>query len=54
MAHDVFISYSKNDKATADAVCHALEADGIRCWVAPRDVSPGLSWKQSIVDAIRG
>ena len=53
MAHDVFISYSKNDKATADAVCHALEADGIRCWVAPRDVSPGLSWKQSIVDAIR-
>jgi TPR repeat protein len=53
MAHDVFISYSKNDKATADAVCHALEADGIRCWIAPRDVSPGLSWKQSIVDAIR-
>ena len=53
MAHDVFISYSKSDKATADAVCHALEADGIRCWVAPRDVSPGLSWKQSIVDAIR-
>ena len=53
MAHDVFISYSKDDKATADAVCHALEADGIRCWIAPRDVSPGLSWKQSIVDAIR-
>jgi TPR repeat protein len=53
MAHDVFISYSKNDKATADAVCHALEAGGVRCWIAPRDVSPGLSWKQSIVDAIR-
>ncbi len=53
MAHDVFISYSNNDKATADAVCHALEADGTRCWIAPRDVSPGLSWKQSIVDAIR-
>ncbi len=53
MAHDVFISYSQRDKATADAVCHALEADGTRCWIAPRDVSPGLSWKQSIVDAIR-
>lgn len=48
-----FISYSKQDKATADAVCHVLESQGIRCWVAPRDVQVGRFWKQSIVEAIR-
>jgi peptidyl-prolyl cis-trans isomerase D len=53
MAHDVFISYSSHDKATADAVCHALEARGIRCWIAPRDVQVGDMWKRSIVEAIR-
>jgi hypothetical protein len=31
--HDVFISYSGTDKSAADAVCHAPEADGIRCWI---------------------
>jgi hypothetical protein len=32
MSHQVFISYSRHDKTTADAVCHALEARGLRCW----------------------
>ncbi len=53
MAHKVFISHSERDKAVADAVCQALEAEGIRCWIAPRDVRAGVSWKQSIVEAIR-
>ena len=30
MAHDVFVSYSVKDKTTADAICAALEANGIR------------------------
>ncbi len=50
--HDVFISYSSRDKATADAVCHGLEAEGVRCWIAPRDVTPGMDWQQSLLDAI--
>ncbi len=37
MAHDVFISHSSKNKPAADAVCHALEGDGVRCWIAPRD-----------------
>ena len=53
MAHDVFISYTTRDTAIADAVCHALEERHIRCWIAPRDVSAGLSWKAAIVGAIR-
>jgi hypothetical protein len=54
MAHDVFISYSSSDKTTADAVCARLEADGVRCWIAPRDVMPGMDYGQAIVEAIQG
>jgi hypothetical protein len=52
MNFDVFISYPHQDKATADAACAALEADGIKCWIAPRDVAPGTEWAAAIVDAI--
>jgi hypothetical protein len=53
MAHDVFISYSSKDKAVADAVCATLEAKKIRCWIAPRDVLPGLPYGQALSDALR-
>ena len=33
LAHDVFISYSREDKLAADAACATLEAAGIRCWI---------------------
>ena len=49
---DVFISYSHQDKATADAVCASLERAGIRCWIAPRDIVPGTDWGESIIDAM--
>lgn len=54
MAHDVFISYSTKDKPTADAVCNTLEGHGVRCWVAPRDILPGMEWSEAIIDAIEG
>jgi TPR repeat protein len=54
MAHDVFISHSAKDKATGDAVCAMLEANGVRCWIAPRDVVPGEEWGRSIIQAING
>jgi hypothetical protein len=53
MAHDVFISYSTHDKTTADAVCVTLEANGIQCWIAPRDIIPGVDWGEAIIDAIQ-
>jgi TolB-like protein len=49
---DVFISYASQDAATADAVVAALEGDGIKCWVAPRDVTPGTFYADEIVHAI--
>lgn len=54
MAHDVFVSYATLDKLTADAVCANLEASGIRCWIAPRDVTPGMDYGAAIVEGIRG
>jgi hypothetical protein len=52
MAHDVFISYSTKDKLVADSVCVNLEAAGVRCWIAPRDIAPGEDWPTAITKAI--
>ncbi|MGD0187114.1 MAG: TIR domain-containing protein [Roseiarcus sp.] len=52
MAFDVFISYSSQDKPTADAACATLEGAGIRCWIAPRDILPGTDYGESIVNAL--
>lgn len=53
MSHDVFISHSTQDKVVADAVCAALEAEKIRCWIAPRDIKSGESWAEAITDALK-
>ena len=52
MTHDVFISHSTLDKLAADAVCHGLEAKGVRCWIAPRDQIAGKAYGQQITEAI--
>jgi len=52
MAHDVFISYAAEDRTVTNAVCAKLEAERIRCWIAPRDVLPGVSYAEALVDAI--
>ena len=54
MAHDVFVSHSSKDKPTADAVVAMLESKGVRCWVAPRDITPGMDWGEAIVQAVKG
>ena len=54
MAHDVFISYSSHDKPTADAICARLESSGLRCWITPRDVLPGMEWAEAIIEGYVG
>lgn len=54
MAHDVFISYASQNRAVALAICAALEGQGIRCWIAPRDILPGSDWAESVINAIEG
>jgi TolB-like protein/Tfp pilus assembly protein PilF len=53
MAHDVFISYSSADKASADTVCSILEQNGTPCWIAPRDITPGVPFAEAIINAIK-
>ena len=54
MPHDVFISYSSKDKTVADALCATLGAKRIRCWIAPRDVLPGVPYAEALIDGLNG
>lgn len=53
MDHDVFISYSSQDMEAAQAICHVLEQNEIRCWMAPRNIPPGADYGDVIDEAIR-
>lgn len=53
MTHDVFISYSSKNKTAADAICHVLEENGVKCWMAPRDIPAGSEYGDLIDDAIK-
>lgn len=52
MEHQVFISYSSQDKELADRVCTALENAGFSCWIAPRDIEEGADYPRAIMQAI--
>jgi len=47
-------SYASQDAAIANAVVENLEKHGIKCWIAPRDVTPGSQYADDIVGAING
>lgn len=51
-ASRVFISYASHDSEVAQRLCAALEAAGVACWIAPRDVHPGEPYAAAIVHAI--
>jgi len=52
MGPKVFLSYSSLDKVIADRVCSALETADIPCWIAPRNILPGVDYPRAIVEAI--
>lgn len=51
-AREVFVSYSEPDRACALELVERVEAHGIPCWVAPRDIAPSTDWAAEIIDAI--
>lgn len=53
MNHDIFISYSSKQKSVADSVCHYLEENGFKCWMAPRDIPVGSDYGDLIEEAIK-
>ena len=48
----IFISYSQADRQCAHELVAHLEGQGLRCWLAPRDISPSADWAAEIIDAI--
>src|SRR6202040_1164242 len=52
--HDVFVSYASQDASVANAIVAALERNGLKCWIAPRDVPPGTLYADVIIRAING
>ena len=52
MSHEVFISYSSPDRAIAHVACAALEAAGVSCWIAPRDIPLNEDYKEMIPRAV--
>jgi hypothetical protein len=59
MDHQVFISYasekgkqSKNDFSVAKKIYNALQAKNIHYWLAPKEIQPGDTWINEIIDAI--
>lgn len=51
---DVFVSYASQDADVANAVVESLERQGIKCWIAPRNVTPGLQYADEVKGAING
>lgn len=49
---DIFVSYASQDREVAFRIVGFLEEQGIACWVAPRDVPPGVEYAQAIISGI--
>ena len=52
MGKKVFISYSSADADFAIHLCSIFEAEGLGCWIAPRDIPYGSEWAGEITEAI--
>ncbi|MBN1637639.1 MAG: toll/interleukin-1 receptor domain-containing protein [Ignavibacteriales bacterium] len=52
MEHLVYISYSTKDSEVTKKIVKYLEEAGVKCWMAPRDILPGIDWAKSIIDGI--
>lgn len=53
MAHDAFICHATKNADVAQRIVARLEAAGIACWIAPRNVVAGASYPGQIMAAIR-
>ena len=51
--HDVFISYSTKNSDVANKICHILEQNNLKCWIAPRNISSGRVYIDEIGEAIK-
>lgn len=50
---DVFISYSRRDKAFTRALCHALQGGNHKLWVDWDGIRSSLPWQEEILSGIK-
>lgn len=48
----IFISHSSADADAAEEVCDLLEGNGIKCFIAPRDIRSGREYAEELINAI--
>lgn len=55
MQGKAFISHESSDMAIAEEICTFLEIEGVKCWMAARDLSShsGVPYARGIMDAMR-
>ena len=51
-AYDAFLSHASEDAAQAARLVDGLEAKGVRCWIAPRNVRAAHSYAEEIIQGI--
>lgn len=49
---DIFISYSSSDEQIANKICEHFEKEGLRCWIAPRNILAGKDYGGEIIKGI--
>lgn len=52
MAGHVFISHGSENHEEANELCGFIESRGVKCWIAPRDVRPGIDYSEELQAAI--
>ncbi|HYI47154.1 MAG TPA: toll/interleukin-1 receptor domain-containing protein [Allosphingosinicella sp.] len=52
MAGHVFISHGSENSDDADELCTFIESKGVKAWIAPRDVRPGIDYSEALQSAI--
>ena len=53
-AGHIFVSHSSDNRQLASELAGFLEVRGIRVWIAPRDVRPGMDYSEELQLAIEG
>lgn len=48
----IFISHSSQNAAEAQKICSLIERNGVKCFIAPRDIHYGKEYAEELVDGI--
>ncbi len=53
MEKSIFVSYASADKDVAYDIVNYFENKGVPCFIAPRDIAPGISYASRLTSAIK-